>query len=99
MRASRILRLARTMRCAVLAAGSRKALATSGVDSPPRQRRVSAVWAGSPSAGWQQVKNSRSRSSGTSSSSTAPGPFASGGVRVGLDLQLRESGRVAAVAT
>src|SRR6266487_5828520 len=63
MAASRILRLARTRRCAKVASGTRKAWAISGVVRPPRVRRVSATRASSDSAGWQQVKMSRSRSS------------------------------------
>src|SRR5918994_1982622 len=63
MAASRILRLARTSRWAMVASGSMKAWAISGVDSPPRVRRVRATLASGDRAGWQQVKISRSRSS------------------------------------
>ncbi len=63
MRASRILPLARTRRCAIVGSGTRNARAISAVVSPPSRRRVSATWAELPSAGWQQVKISRSRSS------------------------------------
>ena len=45
--------------------GTRKARAISSVVSPPRVRRVSATCASGESAGWQQVKIRRSRSSGT----------------------------------
>ena len=45
MRASRILRLARTSRCASVGSGTRKARATPAVDSPPSVRRVSATCA------------------------------------------------------
>src|SRR5919112_1300650 len=64
MPARRILRLARTSRWAMVASGTMKARAISGVVSPPRVRRVSATLASSDRAGWQQVKTSRSRSSG-----------------------------------
>lgn len=75
MRAARIFFFARTIRCAIVAGDARNARATSGVDRPARQRSVSAVCAARGSAGWQQVKNSRSRSSGTSSpSSITTGP-------------------------
>ena len=63
MPASLILRLARTSRCAMVVSGTRKARAISGVDRPPSSRSVSATWAAGASAGWQQVKISRSRSS------------------------------------
>ena len=60
-----ILALARTIRCAIVASGTTNARAISVVSSPPSSRRVSATWAVGASAGWQQVKISRSRSSGT----------------------------------
>ena len=44
--------------------GTRKARAISSVVRPPRVRSVSATWASSASAGWQQVKMSSRRSSG-----------------------------------
>src|SRR5579863_2581169 len=44
---------------------TRNARAISAVLSPPSSRSVSATWALVASAGWQQVKISRSRSSGT----------------------------------
>ena len=47
----------------MVASGTRKARAISAVVSPPRSRSVSATWAPTPSAGWQHVKISRSRSS------------------------------------
>src|SRR2546425_228191 len=53
---------------------TRKDLATSSVDRPPSSRSVSATCASMESAGWQQVKMRRSRSSCTGpSSSGAPG--------------------------
>src|SRR5439155_5639088 len=64
MRASRILPFARTSRCAMVAVGTRNARAISSVSRPPRVRRVRATCASSASAGWQQVKMSRRRSSG-----------------------------------
>ena len=64
---SRSLRLARTMRCAIVASGTRNARASSGVSRPPSRRSVSATWASGASAGWQQRNISRSWSSGTTS--------------------------------
>ena len=51
MPALRILRLARTSRCAIVASGTRNARAISGVDMPARVRSVSATWASNDSAG------------------------------------------------
>src|SRR6266852_4357974 len=73
IRASLILRLARTSRWAMAGSPIRKARATSSVLRPPSSRRVSATWASRARAGWQQVKISRSRSSGTGPTSCAPG--------------------------
>src|SRR5438445_4934700 len=72
MRASRIFCLARTSRCAIVGKGTRKLRATSSVVSPHKVRSVSATCASSASAGWQQVKISRSRSSPNGSSSVRP---------------------------
>src|SRR4051794_25803725 len=69
MPAWRILRFTRTSRWDMVASGTRKARAISAVDSPARVRRASATWASVASAGWQQVKMSRSRSSVTPLSS------------------------------
>ena len=72
MPAPRILRLARTSRCAIAASATRKACAISPVVSPPTSRRVNATRLSAASAGWQHVKTSARRSSGialTSSSS------------------------------
>ena len=69
MRASRILAFARTMRCASVGAGVRNACAISSVVRPQTSRSVSATCASGDSAGWQQVKIRRSRSSSTLSSS------------------------------
>lgn len=63
------VRLARTMRWATVASGTRKARAISGVVRPPSSRRVSAVRASADSTGWQVVKTSLSRSSSMSSGS------------------------------
>ena len=79
MRASRIFVLARTMRCASVGGAVRKARAISSVVRPQTSRSVSAICASGGSAGWQQVKISRSRSSSTPSSSTSA---ASGGLRL-----------------
>ena len=65
MFAAAILRLARVIRWAIVRSGTRNALATSGTVSPPSSRRVRATCASRDSAGWQQVKSSRSRSSVT----------------------------------
>ena len=69
MPASRILPLARTSRWAMVGSGTRKACAISAVVSPPSSRSVRATWAAAASAGWQQVKIRRSRSSRTAPSS------------------------------
>ena len=50
--------LARLMRCAIVASGTRKALAISAVVSPPTARSVSAIADERVSAGWQHM-NSR----------------------------------------
>ena len=63
MPASLILRFARTRRFAIVSSGTRNARAISPPVSPPSVRRVSATCASRPSAGWQRVKISSSRSS------------------------------------
>ena len=68
MRASWILRFARTSRCAIVGGGTRKARAISSVDSPQSVRSDKATCASGASAGWQQVKIRRRRSSGTAAS-------------------------------
>ena len=70
MPASRILRLALTSRWARVDSGTRKARAISGVLKPPSVRRVSATRPSIGRAGWQQVKISRSRSSGIAMSAS-----------------------------
>ena len=80
MPASRILRLARTSRWAIVASGTRNARAISGVVSPASVRSVSATCASTASAGWQHVKMSRSRSSATPLSSSVSPPGRGSGV-------------------
>ncbi len=63
MAAARIFRFARTRRWAMAGSATRSARAISAVVRPARVRSVSATRASSGSAGWQQVKISRSRSS------------------------------------
>jgi hypothetical protein len=65
MRAAEIFFLARVRRAAIVVLETRKACAMSEVLTPQMKRRVSTTWASRESAGWQQVKISRSRSSGT----------------------------------
>ena len=65
MRAALILYLARTSRFAIADSLKRKDRATSSTLRPPSSRRVKATWCSVRSAGWQQVKISRSRSSPT----------------------------------
>src|SRR3984885_1656411 len=62
------VRLARTMLCAMVLSGTRKARAISPVDRPPNRRSVSATWASVESTGWQEMNIRRRRSSPTSSS-------------------------------
>ena len=81
MRASRIFALARTMRWASVGGAVRKARAISSVVRPQTSRRVSATWASGGSAGWQQVKIRRSRSSTMSSASPGLGPAVSASSR------------------
>ena len=69
MRASRILPLARTSRCAIVGSGTRNARAISGGGQPAEQPQRQRDLRGAASAGWQQVKISRSRSSRTAPSS------------------------------
>ncbi len=64
MRATAIFFFARVIRAAIVGSETRNARAMSGVATPHTRRRVSATWASAASAGWQQVKMSRSRSSG-----------------------------------
>src|SRR5215472_183627 len=66
MRAVTILRFARTMRWATARSWARKAWAIWDVVRPATARSVRATCASRASAGWQQVKIRRSRSSGSS---------------------------------
>ncbi len=61
MRAVAIFFLARVIRAAIVGSLCRNARATSAVVSPHSSRSVNAICAGCASAGWQQVKISRSR--------------------------------------
>ena len=63
MPAALILAFARVIRCPMVVSCTRKARAISGTVSPPTMRSVSATRVSIASAGWQQVKISRSRSS------------------------------------
>src|SRR5579875_2957963 len=65
MWAALIFALARVIRCPTVASLVKKARAISGTVSPATSRRVRAKRASVPSAGWQQVKISRSWSSST----------------------------------
>ena len=67
--------MARVTRAAMVGSGTRNACAISAVDSPHTSRSVSATCASRASAGWQQVKISRSRSSGIM---TPPSPAPAG---------------------
>ena len=49
--------LARLIRCAIVASGTRNALAISAVVRPPTARSVSAIADGRVSAGWQHMKS------------------------------------------
>ena len=60
---SLIVCLARLIRCAIVASGTPKAAAICAVDSPPTARRVSAIWLGADSSGWQQPNSRASESS------------------------------------
>jgi hypothetical protein len=95
--------LARLMRWAIVASGTRKALAISAVVRPPTARRVSATCDGGDSAGWQQ-RNSRVSVSSCSAVRTAPGGSSVAAVssRVRRALSLRHwsvSRRAATVAS
>ena len=68
-----ILRFARTSRWAIVASGTRNALAICGVVIPTTARSVSASRASTASAGWQQPNSIGSRSS--------PGRSTTGGAR------------------
>ena len=65
------MRLARTMRCAMVGSGTRNARAISSVVRPPSRRSVSATRASVDSTGWHAVNTRRSRSSPISSARAA----------------------------
>jgi hypothetical protein len=64
--------LARLMRWATVASGTRNARAISAVVSPPTARRVRATWEGGVSDGWQH-SSSRVRVSSTAGASSGSG--------------------------
>ena len=70
MRAAEIFFFARVTRAAIVDSDTRNAWAISSVVSPQTSRNVNATCASRAIAGWQQVKTSRSRSSGITSLST-----------------------------
>ena len=57
------VRLARTIRLAIVGSAARNPRAISSVVRPPSSRRVSAILASVDSTGWQEMNISRSRSS------------------------------------
>jgi hypothetical protein len=61
--AALIFCLARLIRCAIVASGTRNAAAISAVVRPPTARSVSAICDGGDSAGWQHRNSSVSVSS------------------------------------
>src|SRR6266481_2652129 len=69
--ASARVRLARTIRWAMVGSGTRKARAISSVVRPPSKRSVSATRASVERTGWQETNTRRRRSSPMSSSSAA----------------------------
>jgi hypothetical protein len=75
MRAALILAFARVIRCPIAVSCTRKARAISGTVSPPTMRRVSATRDSIASAGWQQVKISRSRSSSMAPRGSGGSPY------------------------
>ena len=58
-----MLFLARLIRCAMVASGTRNALAISAVVRPPTARNVSAIAEDGVRAGWQHIKSRMSVSS------------------------------------
>ncbi|CAM5713977.1 hypothetical protein SCALM49S_08537 [Streptomyces californicus] len=76
----RTARLARLIRCAIVASGTRWARAISAVVRPPTARRVSAIWAAGESAGWQHRTSRVSVSSSEGARSGPPGAASGGGV-------------------
>ncbi len=76
--------LARLIRCAIVASGTRNARAISAVVRPPTARSVSAIADAGDSAGWQHMnsRSSVSSRSGGSSLSIASATCSSGGTRL-----------------
>ena len=66
-----MLALARLMRCAIVASGTRKAWVISAVVRPPTARKVRAIAEDGVREGWQHMKNSVRVSSWSGSVSTA----------------------------
>src|SRR5438552_7781542 len=66
--ASARVRFARTIRCAIVETGTRKARAISSVVSPPRTRRVRATRASYERTGWQAINIRPSKTTPNSSS-------------------------------
>ena len=64
-----MLCLARLIRCAIVASGTRNALAISAVVKPPTARSVRAIADDGVSAGWQHMKSRMSVSSCSAHSS------------------------------
>ncbi len=98
MPASRIFFLARTSRWASVGSGTRNARAISGVVSPPSVRRVRATDASGASAGWQQVKISRSWSSGIGAISSSAAAWSARALRAASNAASRASTSVFAVS-
>src|SRR6266849_554932 len=78
------VRLARTIRWAMVGSGTRKARAISSVVRPPRRRSVSATRASVESTGWQETKTRRSKASPMASSIAAAGCGAAGSCRTSI---------------
>ena len=72
-----IVCLARLIRWAMVASGTPNAAAICAVDRPPTARRVSAIWLGDDSAGWQQPNSRASESSRSAGPASAGGPSSS----------------------
>src|SRR5580704_11399776 len=67
-----MLCFARLIRCAIVASGTRNALAISAVVKPPTARRVRAIAEDEVRAGWQHINSKMSVSSGSISDSISP---------------------------
>jgi hypothetical protein len=76
-----MLCFARLIRCAIVASGTKNALAISAVVRPPTARNVRAIADGRVSAGWQHMKRRTSVSSSSTGASSGGGTtFSPGGV-------------------